>query len=69
VKILSDKLSYYEKAMKHPIASRWHKNCINLVKSLMSNKSGLRHLDVGCGNGVRIRMIVRERSLEFKKRL
>ncbi|MEM3521973.1 MAG: class I SAM-dependent methyltransferase [Candidatus Bathyarchaeia archaeon] len=54
---MSEKLSYYEKAMKHPIASTWHKNCIKLVKSLMPNKEGLKHLDVGCGDGVRIRMV------------
>jgi len=49
--------TYYERAMQHPLSSRWHRNCIELVKSLMPNLSDKKHLDVGCGDGVRIRMV------------
>lgn len=49
--------SYYERAMRHPISSRWHRNCVELVKSLMPSLHDEKHLDVGCGDGVRIRMV------------
>ena len=49
--------SYYERAMRHPISSRWHRNCVELVKSLMPNLADEKHLDVGCSDGVRIRMV------------
>lgn len=49
--------SYYERAMRHPISSRWHRNCIALVKSLMPDLPEAKHLDVGCGDGVRIRLV------------
>lgn len=49
--------SYYERAMRHPISSRWHKNCVELVKALMPSNSDVTHLDVGCGDGVRIRLV------------
>lgn len=48
--------SYYERAMHHPISSRWHNNCVGLVRSLMPGLASARHLDVGCGDGVRIRL-------------
>lgn len=48
--------SYYERAMRHPVGSRWHRNCVELVKSLMPNLHDEKHLDVGCGDGARIRM-------------
>lgn len=49
--------SYYERAMRHPISSRWHKNCVELVKALMPSLPHEKHLDVGCGDGVRIRLV------------
>jgi 2-polyprenyl-6-hydroxyphenyl methylase/3-demethylubiquinone-9 3-methyltransferase len=49
--------SYYERAMRHPISSGWHRNCVGLVKSLMPRGSCEKHLDVGCGDGVRIRLV------------
>ena len=49
--------SYYERAMRHPLSSRWHRNCVELVKSLMPDLAGEKHLDVGCGDAVRIRMV------------
>lgn len=50
--------SYYERAVRHRLSSRWHRNCIQLVKSLMpSNDRVIQHLDVGCGDGVRMRLI------------
>lgn len=48
--------SYYERAMRHPISSRWHRDCIDLVKSLIPKLPHEKHLDVGCGDGVRIRI-------------
>jgi len=55
---MSEKRSYYEKALEHPVAGSWHRKIFSMVKDLMpTNYERMRHLDIGCGDGVTIRMI------------
>jgi len=50
--------SYYEKALEHPVAGIWHREIFKMVKGLMpKNSERMRHLDIGCGDGVSIRMV------------
>jgi len=52
------KESYYEKALRHPVAGRWHRNLVKLVRALLpSGWESMKHLDLGCGDGLTLRMI------------
>jgi len=56
---LNDSGSYYERALRHPLSSIWHDGVIGMIRELLPD--GVRdlspHLDLGTGDGVRIRMI------------
>jgi len=50
--------SYYEKALSHPIAGIWHRRIFKMLNDLMpTNYEKMRHLDIGCGDGMTIRMV------------
>jgi len=52
------KESYYEKALRHPVAGRWHRTLVKLVRTLLpSGWESMKHLDLGCGDGLTLRMI------------
>ncbi len=55
---MGKKRSYYEKALEHPLAGIWHRRIFRMVKDLMpTNYERMSHLDVGCGDGITIRMV------------
>ncbi len=50
--------SYYQKAIRHPIAGRWHRNLMEMVKTLLpSGWKNMKQLDLGCGDGFTLRMV------------
>jgi len=50
--------SYYERALENFFARRWHEQIASMVTRLMPRgHESIRHLDIGCGDGVTIRMI------------
>jgi ubiquinone/menaquinone biosynthesis C-methylase UbiE len=50
--------SYYEKALRHPIAGPWHHNLVRMIRDLLPSSSEyMKHLDLGCGDGLTLRMI------------
>jgi len=49
--------SYYVRALRHPLSAPWHRRVIGMVKGLMPNDPPGPHLDLGTGDGVRIRMV------------
>lgn len=52
------KESYYEGALRHPIAGRWHRNLAKTIMDLLpSGWENMKHLDLGCGDGLTVRMI------------
>lgn len=50
--------SYYEIAMKNRLARNWHGNIAIMVRKLLPHGyESMRHLDIGCGDGVTVRMV------------
>ena len=55
---MSEKRSYYERALEHPFPGSWHRKIFKMVRDLMPNNyEKMRHLDIGCGDGITIRMV------------
>ena len=50
--------SYYERALQNFFARRWHRNIATIVQKLMPRGyESMKHLDIGCADGISIRMI------------
>jgi SAM-dependent methyltransferase len=50
--------SYYEKALRHPIAGLWHRNLVKMIKTLLPpGWENMKYLDLGCGDGLTLRMV------------
>lgn len=50
--------SYYERALRHPIAGRWHGSLVKMIRDLLpSGWERMKHLDLGCGGRLTVRMV------------
>jgi len=49
--------SYYERSLKTRVGRMWHDAVTKMIKALMDGIKSDSHLDIGCNDGVRIRIV------------